>query len=45
MGGSTRSQAQMNLFREAIDECGFLDLRFLGPKFTWQRHFLDGHSI
>lgn len=30
MGGSTRSQAQMQLFREVVDECGFIDLGFMG---------------
>ena len=44
-GGSNRSQAQMQLFREAVDECGFIDLGFVGSQFTWQKHFTDGHSI
>ena len=45
LGGSSRSQVQMQLFREAIDECGFLDLGLLGSQFTWQKHFSNGHSI
>ena len=44
-GGSNRSQAQMQLFREVVDECGFIDLGFVGSQFTWQKHFTDGHSI
>ena len=45
MGGSYRSQAQMQLFRDAIDECGFMDLSFTGSQFTWKKHFNDGHSV
>ncbi|XP_075658760.1 uncharacterized protein LOC142628575 [Castanea sativa] len=44
-GGSNRSQTQVQLFREAVDECGFIDLGFVGSQFTWQKHFADGHSI
>ncbi|XP_023898638.1 uncharacterized protein LOC112010525 [Quercus suber] len=28
-----------------LDECGFIDLGFVGPRFTWSKHFSDGHSI
>ena len=35
----------MQLFRDVIDECGFIDLGFIGSQFTWQKHFMDGHSI
>ena len=45
LGGSSRSQVQMQLFREAINECGFLDLGLSGYQFTWQKHFSNGHSI
>ena len=45
MGGSNRSQAQMQLFRDVIDGCGFIDLGFVGSHFTWSKHFADGHSI
>ena len=44
-GGSNRSQSQMQIFREAVDECGFIDLGFVGSQFTWQKHFADGHLI
>ena len=44
-GGNTRSQSQMQLFRNVINECGFLDLGFVGPKFTWSRHYAAGHSM
>lgn len=30
LGGSCRSHAQMQLFRDVIDECGFIDLGFIG---------------
>ncbi|XP_075669738.1 uncharacterized protein LOC142639446 [Castanea sativa] len=45
LGGSNRSQAQMQLFRDVVDECGFIDLGFSGNRFTWQKHFSIGHSI
>ena len=35
LGGSCRSHAQMQLFRDVIDECGFIDLDFIGSQFTW----------
>ncbi|XP_075640583.1 uncharacterized protein LOC142612368 [Castanea sativa] len=43
--GALRSHTQMQNFRDVIDECGFIDLGFEGPKFTWSKHFTDGHSI
>jgi hypothetical protein len=30
-----RSENQMQRFRDAIDDCGFLDLGYQGPSFTW----------
>ena len=45
LGGSIRSQAQMQLFRDVIDECGFMDLGFTGSQFTWKKNFTDGHSV
>ena len=44
-GGSTRSQSQMKLFRDVIDKCGFLDLGFVGPQFTWSKHYTAGHLV
>lgn len=43
--GSNKSQAQMQLFRDNIDEYGFLDVGFVGSLYAWQKHFADGHSI
>ncbi|KAL0004760.1 hypothetical protein SO802_012321 [Lithocarpus litseifolius] len=45
LGGNRRSHAQMQLFRDAIDECGFIDLGYSGSKFTWRKHFANGQSI
>ncbi|XP_030958962.1 uncharacterized protein LOC115980904 [Quercus lobata] len=45
LGGSNRGQTQMQLFRDVVDECGFIDLGFSGPWYTWQKHFSAGHSI
>ena len=35
MGGAMRSQRQMEGFREVINICGFKDLGYSGPDFTW----------
>ena len=35
----------MQLFRDVIDEIGFMDLGYVGQKYTWSKHFEDGHSI
>ena len=35
LGGVQRSHRQMEDFRDAIHQCGFKDLEFIGPKFTW----------
>ncbi|XP_075636858.1 uncharacterized protein LOC142609117 [Castanea sativa] len=43
--GVERSHNQMQLFRDVIDECGFMDLGYVGPKFTWARRFENGRSI
>ena len=45
LGSVPRPHNQMQLFREVIDECGFLDLGFEGQKYTWSRHFENGSSI
>ena len=45
LGGAWRSHNQMQMFRDVIDECSFMDLGFVGSKFTWARHFEDGRSI
>ena len=45
VGGGLRPYNQMQLFRELTDECGFMDLGYVGPKFTWARHFENGNSI
>ena len=44
-GGAPRDHNQMQLFRDVIDECRFMDLGFMGPKFTWAKHYVDGHSL
>ena len=36
---------QMQLFRAVTDECGLMDLGFVGPKYTWSKHFESGQSI
>jgi hypothetical protein len=34
-GSTDRSEVQMELFRNYLDECNLIDLGFCGPKFTW----------
>ena len=34
-GGLEPNFNRISLFRSALDECGLLDLRFSGPRFTW----------
>uniref|UniRef100_A0A2N9GDB5 Reverse transcriptase domain-containing protein n=1 Tax=Fagus sylvatica TaxID=28930 RepID=A0A2N9GDB5_FAGSY len=34
-GSHNRSERQMQLFRDVLDECGLVDLGFSGPRFTW----------
>ncbi|XP_050245827.1 uncharacterized protein LOC126693745 [Quercus robur] len=43
--GVLRSFNQMQLFRDVIDECGLMDLGFVGPKYSWSKHFESGQSI
>ena len=44
-GGVRCENSQMQAFRDVIDKCGFMDLGFIGPNFTWAKHYNDGHSI
>jgi hypothetical protein len=39
-----RSETQMNLFKDCLDECGLVDLGSLGPTFTWSNQ-QDGDSL
>ena len=41
IGGRTRPHGQMQAFRDVLDECGFMDLGFIGPMFTWHKNFAD----
>nr|XP_023892926.1 uncharacterized protein LOC112004916 [Quercus suber] len=34
----------MQALREVIDECGFIDLGFVGSEFTWHKHFV-GYTV
>jgi len=35
----------MQGFRNALDECGFLDLGYIGNKFTWYKNYLISYYI
>ena len=37
-GGRLRPSNQMQQFRETLDECGFMDLGYVGFPFTWSKH-------
>ena len=43
LGGNRRGHGQMQLFRDAVDACGFMDLGYLGTKFTWSKHSQMGN--
>jgi hypothetical protein len=34
-GRLDRPETQMQQFRDVVDACGFMDLGFTGPRFTW----------
>lgn len=38
--GTNRSQVQMQLFKDVIDEGGFINLGYVGSQFTYQKHFV-----
>ena len=44
-GGPERSQNQMEGFRSVINECGFQDMGYVGPKFTWCNRRSDEERI
>ena len=35
----------MQLFRDTMDVCGFIDLGFKGNPFTWKKYFRDGQTL
>ena len=37
--GRVRPHVQMQAFKDILDECGFLDLGFVGSEFIWHKHF------
>ena len=43
-GGRVSSHGQVQAFKDVLDVCGFVDLGFTSPEFTWQgnRH---GHMV
>ena len=45
IGGAFRSFHQMQRFRDVIDECGLMDLGFVGPSYMWSKQFDSGQSI
>jgi len=40
-GQSSRPHNQIQSFRDALDECGFMDLEFVGFPFTWHKRFAE----
>ena len=45
LGGRLRPYAQMQIFRDALDECELMDLGFKGFPYTWSKHYRNGFSI
>lgn len=44
-GGRQRPERQIQQFKDALDDCGLMDLGFKGPKFTWFRRNGNGAGI
>lgn len=44
-GGLVRPERQMDGFREAVSECGFTDLGFIGLPYTWDNRQHGSHNI
>ena len=36
LGGALRSETAMREFREVMDDCGFMDLGYVGKKYSWR---------
>ncbi|XP_075645606.1 uncharacterized protein LOC142616692 [Castanea sativa] len=45
LGGHLRPYGQMQIFHEALDECGLFDLNLTGKKFIWFKHYQNGGSV
>ena len=45
LGGRLRPYTQMQIFREALDECELMDLGFKGSPYTWSKHYRSRASI
>ena len=45
LGGRLRPYAQIQIFRDALDECELMDLVFKGFPYTWSKHYRNGFSI
>lgn len=43
-GGSIRTYAQMESFREAMEDNGLIDLGYKGDKFTWSNN-REGNNV
>ena len=41
-GGRLKPYNQMKNVQDVLDECGLVDLGFVGSKFTWFKNFADG---
>ena len=45
LGDALYNRQQKKLFKVVINECGFMDLGFIGSRFTWSKHLKNGNSI
>lgn len=44
-GVGSRSQAQMDAFRDALDTCGLTDIGYTGRSWTWEKKVAGGTYI
>lgn len=45
LGGSNRYSSSMKDFADVINQCGFRDIGFFGPNFTWKNNQLNSNEI
>lgn len=45
VGGRPRPLSQIQGFSDVLDECGFMDMGFVGNKFTWNKNIMGGVTV
>ena len=45
LGGRARPENRMRDFRDVLDECSFVDLGYVGQKYTWNKRLAGGITV